>query len=150
MYIWLGDDFNASSGIEAKRECSYQELLVTNAALLVHERRSAPAVAVSSSRDENEARSLEFFQLKSLAIFDDIFEDDSFWSITVLQLAQSESSIYHGLLALSSYHEGSHESFGLRQFNLAIRALLHPPIDSGPVSKEVQVISCLIFFHIEV
>lgn len=111
----------------------------------------SPSFALSTSlpRCESETRSLEFFQLKSLASFNSIFQDD-FWSILVLQLAQSEPSIHYALSALSSFHEGHRETFALRQCNMAIRALTRPQHGSLAVSLEVQAISCLIFFNIEV
>ena len=145
-------------GIESDRSCEYQVLPAANcdtnshnALVIKLKSKFAPNVPPSTPfcKGEYEVRSLEFFQLRSLHVFNDTFPDD-FWNITILQLAQIEPAIQHAVLALSAYHEGEHEIFALNQFNLAIRALLHPSAASQPLSKELQVVSCLIFFNIEV
>jgi hypothetical protein len=99
--------------------------------------------------DQTEARSLEFFHLNSLTEFSSVFKDE-FWTEIVPQMANSEPAIRHGIAALSSYHEGAHETFALKRYNLAIRELTQPQPGISSVPLEVQMISCIIFFNIEV
>ena len=89
------------------------------------------------------------------------FLSDDLWSVRMLQLAHSSSCVRHALVALSAYHErfraggggggsgethqsSSSEAHGLRQYNMAIRALRDDP------TMHLQLVSCTIFVCIEV
>lgn len=84
------------------------------------------------------------------------FFSDTLWNVHVLQLAHSENSIRHALLALSAYHElyingkggAGDGTFALINYNLAIRGILKPGAKPHPLY--VQLISCLIFICVEV
>lgn len=107
----------------------------------------------------DEHRSFGYYQLKALPQFSTIFED-SFWSQTIPQMAHSESSIQHGLAALSSFHETSFAGVtrdqsdegmqrnALKQYNHAIRELSGKSSSTVPI--EIQLTTCLIFVNIEV
>jgi hypothetical protein len=102
-----------------------------------------------------ETRSLQFF-VEQTAVQFGAFLPDDLWSVRMLQLAHSSSCVRHALVALSAYHErfragggethqsSSSEAHGLRQYNMAIRALRDDP------TMHLQLVSCTIFVCIEV
>ena len=104
-----------------------------------------------------ESRSLRFFQERTTLQLGEFFPDN-FWKELVPQVARSEPSVRHALIALSSFHErfvqqqqglgGDESSFGLRQYNSAIRELL----DSRALQRSplVGLLCCLLFTSIEV
>ena len=85
------------------------------------------------------------------------FFPSSFWSKLVPQIAYSEPSIRHALIALSGFHEQfmlrdvSFSSvkfrYGIQQYNLAIRKLLDLHTRQG--SPLVSLLCCLLFISIE-
>lgn len=108
--------------------------------------------------DEHDgSRAFEFFQLKTLEQFQRAFKD-RFWGEIVLQLAHTEPSIIHAVSALSFLHESfvtsqardgpARTRRALRWYNEAIRDLVQPGSRNLPL--EIQAVSCLIFFNIEV
>ncbi|KAL2125992.1 hypothetical protein VTI74DRAFT_2005 [Chaetomium olivicolor] len=109
-----------------------------------------------------ETRSLQFF-VEQTAVQLGTFLPDDLWSVRMLQLAYSSSCVRHALVALSAYHErfragggethqssssssssSSSEVHGLRQYNMAIRALRDDP------TMHLQLASCTIFVCIEI
>ena len=103
-----------------------------------------------------EARSFQFFLERTVQELEGPFQDAP-WARLLVQIAQAEPSINHALFALSGFHEtyrnmrlaGRSESpFALNQYNLAIHALVKAP--NRPASPTIHLVSCLIFFMIEV
>ncbi|CAH0047380.1 unnamed protein product, partial [Clonostachys solani] len=119
---------------------------------------SSPRTSLSvNAPNSGESRYLQFFVEKTLSSFQAFFPDD-LWHTRALQLAQSESSIRHGLVALASYHheylhqQGSGSSeFALSQYNMAIKELTRcSDGTSRHPEPHLQVLSCLIFISIEI
>ena len=115
-----------------------------------------PSLTTSPCHDYNECRFLQHFQERTAIELAGPFRDE-LWLKFVLQVAHQEPSIQHAVFALSGYHENfcnprRNESVepasALRQYNLAIKSLVKP--GTGPSSNFVQLLSCLIFFCIEV
>ncbi|KAJ6780074.1 hypothetical protein PWT90_01003 [Aphanocladium album] len=120
---------------------------------------AAPAAPVSLSNVKysgQEWRSFQYFHektLKQLCIF---FPDD-FWTSYVLKIANTETSIWHSLIALSSYHELFTEQrvprqqvedyFALNQYNFSIKQVLS--IDKSSQSAHIQLASCILFICVE-
>jgi hypothetical protein len=80
-----------------------------------------------------------------------------------MQIACSESTVRHALVALAAWHESfqsdspskqeSSQQFALRQYNLAIRQYLQHIETQGlhePVCLERSLVPCLIFICIQV
>ena len=106
--------------------------------------------------DKQEAHSLQFFDeitLKHLQVF---FSDE-LWSKYLPQVAYTHSSIRHALVALAGYHErytnsslersNNSTALAFRHYSLSIKQLTGNP---GEPSQQIHLISCLIFFCIEV
>ncbi|KAL6693190.1 hypothetical protein J3F84DRAFT_381838 [Trichoderma pleuroticola] len=98
------------------------------------------------------ARSIQFFTEQTIQQLSMFFPDE-FWSTRVLQLAYSESCIWHALVALSTYHEryidrspGGDALFALRHYNLAINSLSSVRHDLSLI----HLVSCIIFICIEI
>lgn len=97
---------------------------------------------------------MQFFMEQTLPQMSTFFPDE-LWSIQVPRLAQSEPSIRHALIALSSYHELFTEhstaspSLALRYYNLAIRNLVRDPGQTIPLLY-THVLSCALFICVEV
>lgn len=123
-------------------------------------RSSSPLASTLTFRNSRcdvscEIRSLQFFVERTMRQLATFFPDDLF-STRVLQVAHLEPSIWHALVALSTYHERFLEHgpgpvpreslFGLRQYNKAIEGLL----SSRPSLPLVRLVSCTIFICIEV
>lgn len=76
----------------------------------------------------------------------------------MLKIANTETSIWHSLIALSSYHElFSQQSmprqrvenyFALNQYNASIQQVLS--IDKTSHSAHIQLASCILFICVEV
>lgn len=91
--------------------------------------------------------------------------DASFWSVTVLQISQSEPAVRYAILAVSSLHEAlgaravtqlpdrpvsrsTTQSFALQQYNKAISRLLAQMSD--PLTKPLaSLLTCVLFVCIE-
>ncbi|CAI6089446.1 unnamed protein product, partial [Clonostachys chloroleuca] len=119
-------------------------------------RNSRPSLSVNAP-NSGESLYLQFFVEKTLLSFQAFFPDE-LWHTRALQLAQSESSIRHGLVALASYHhgyvhqQGSESSeFALSQYNMAIKELTRcADGTSRHPEPHLQVLACLIFISIEI
>ena len=107
-------------------------------------------------QNEHEMRSYQFFHERTLCQIMSLAHND-FWSRLVLQIAHTEPSIRHGIVALSEFHrkflrleEGGHREprFGLWHYNAAIKNLLSA-VDNHE-SLYVRLICSLIFVSIEV
>lgn len=101
-----------------------------------------------------ESRSLLFFRERTVHQLNSFFPNH-FWSDIVPQIAQTEPSVRHALVAFSGFHErfvrGSipvDEHFGFKQYNLAIRQLLE--CRSSQISQLIGLLCCLLFVSIEV
>lgn len=125
--------------------------------------------STSISKCSREQRSFQFFLERTVTQFTTFFPSN-LWTEIVLQVAYCEPSIRHAVFALSAFHEHFLEehgainkgglvedtaegSFALSQYNLAIRKLVDPQSPVSEISlqaKVVNLISCLMFFGIEV
>ncbi|VUC30156.1 unnamed protein product, partial [Clonostachys rosea] len=119
---------------------------------------SSPQASLSiNAPNSGESRYIQFFVEKTLLSFQAFFPDD-LWHTQALQVAQSESCIRHGLVALASYHndylhqQGSERSeFALSQYNMAIKELTRCSDGTSRYPEpHLQVLSCLIFISIEI
>ncbi len=147
-------------GNSTGRACEYRPIPANSPALRIEASRAhtdciiiPPSLEPFATRQE--LRALQFFAEKTIGQFTAFFPDQV-WNPIILQSARSEPGIRHGLLALATYHErflgGSNKEeeslFALSQYNKAIKALLRP--DQCPLSGFISLLSCLIFFCIEV
>lgn len=76
----------------------------------------------------------------------------------MLKIANTETSIWHSLIALSSYHElfseqrvprqQAEDYFALNQYNFSIKQVLS--IDKSSHSAHIQLASCILFICVEV
>lgn len=111
-------------------------------------------IRTTLSNNAQEARSLQFFDEKTLTQLQAFFPDE-LWSKSLPQIAYSHSSVRHALVALSAYHEryvnrqsrDGLEDFTASQYSLAVKALTGHGAES---SWQIHLISCLIFICIEV
>lgn len=110
-------------------------------------------IATTMGSGHQEARSLQFFLEKTMVQFQTYFPD-ILWETCILRRANEDSSIRHGLIALSAYHEQfvyRHQQdnpFALRQYNLAIKGLMGSGLRQP--HPHISLLSCLIFIYIEV
>lgn len=113
-------------------------------------------LGLSIESDPTEARSFQYFQLRTLPSWTEFFKSD-LWSQKVLQLSHSEPAIKHGVLALSTMHERYENTTPIFstdikdsafvQYMLAVKhsnALLKAR-QEGKASLEVVLIACIIF-----
>ncbi|TQV91256.1 Fungal transcriptional regulatory protein [Cordyceps javanica] len=120
---------------------------------------STPSPPVSLSRARysgKEWRSFQYFHEKTLKQLCTFFPDD-FWTSYVLKIANTETSIWHSLIALSSYHElfseqrmprqQTEDYFALNQYNSSIQQVLS--IDKSSESAHIQLASCILFICVE-
>ena len=123
---------------------------------------SGPAVSIS--RCSKELRSFQHFTERTRLELQGAFACE-LWSESLLRLAYFEPAIRHAVVALSSFHELFHQqrqtsdqvrpvshdtSFALTQYNLAIKAITSPRPDLDRPSATVALVSCIVFFSIEV
>ena len=95
---------------------------------------------------------MRFFRERTVCQLNAFF-GSTFWSEVVPRIAYNEPSVRHALIALAGFHErftsGSKDRerscFGLQQYNLAIRTLLH----SNQDLPLVGLLCCLLFISIE-
>lgn len=105
-------------------------------------------------QDPRECRCLQFFLEVTAAQFATFFRDDISIS-TVLQIAQSEPSIRHAMVALSFHHESyarrgldvADANFAAQQYSFAIRELTST---KEQLPTYVHLLSCLLFIWAEV
>ncbi|ATY67178.1 Fungal transcriptional regulatory [Cordyceps militaris] len=94
----------------------------------------SPPVPLSPAQySGQEWRSFQYFHEKTLKQLCTFFPDD-FWTSYVLKIANTETSIWHSLIALSSYHElfsaqrmprrQAEDYFALNQYNSSIQHVL--------------------------
>lgn len=118
----------------------------------------SPPVSLSQVKYSGpEWRSFQYFHEKTLKQLCTFFPDD-FWTSYVLKIANTETSIWHSLIALSSYHELFSEQrmprqqvedyFALNQYNSSIKQVLN--IDKSSKSAHIQLASCILFICVEV
>ncbi|OAA58162.1 Fungal transcriptional regulatory protein [Cordyceps fumosorosea ARSEF 2679] len=102
-----------------------------------------------------EWRSFQYFHEKTLKQLCTFFPND-FWTSYVLKIASTETSIWHSLIALSSYHElfaephrhaEEDDRFALNQYNSSIQQVLC--MDRSSQSAHVQLASCILFICVE-
>ena len=99
-----------------------------------------------------ESQYLQFFMERTVMQLQTFFPDE-LWNNCLPQVAYSESSIRHALVAFSLYHErymqnrNDDATFALTQYNLAIKELTK---DRGSPKPQIQLMSCLIFICIHV
>ena len=136
-----------SIGIDSQVKCDGYEQIPSRTPSLI------PGLSTATSQDPKELRSFQFYQHKTVEQLTTSFTE-SFWSSCILQIAQTETSIQHGIFTLAAVHEtflNSGESekgvsgFALSQYNRSIRSLL-----DNPGSLFIQLVSSLIFMSIEV
>ncbi|OAR00188.1 hypothetical protein LLEC1_07811 [Akanthomyces lecanii] len=117
----------------------------------------SPPVSLSQVKYSGpEWRSFQYFHEKTLKQLCTFFPDD-FWTSYVLKIANTETSIWHSLIALSSYHELFSEQrmprqqvedyFALNQYNSSIKQVLN--IDKSSKSAHIQLASCILFICVE-
>jgi hypothetical protein len=137
-----------SSGTSTGRTCDGYEATANNAT-------QAPPVTqpLKVQADSLEIRSIEFFFERSRTQLAALFHDE-WWHTQILQLAYTEISIRHALVALSMYHEQFTNrqakikvQFATRQQNLAIRKLL---LSNQRSLTHLHPTTCYIFICIEV
>jgi hypothetical protein len=110
----------------------------------------------SISSYPTEARSFQYFQLRTLPSWTEFFSSE-LWSKKVLQLSHTEPAIKHGILALSTMHERYENTAPIFstdikdsafvQYVLAVKhsnALLKAH-QEGKAGLEVVLIACIIF-----
>ncbi|OAA80378.1 Fungal transcriptional regulatory protein [Akanthomyces lecanii RCEF 1005] len=117
----------------------------------------SPPVSLSQVKYSGpEWRSFQYFHEKTLKQLCTFFPDD-FWTSYVLKIANTETSIWHSLIALSSYHELFSEQrmprqqvedyFALNQYNSSIKQVLN--MDKSSKSAHIQLASCILFICVE-
>lgn len=117
----------------------------------------SPPVPLSPAQySGQEWRSFQYFHEKTLKQLCTFFPDD-FWTSYVLKIANTETSIWHSLIALSSYHElfstqrmprrQAEDCFALNQYNSSIQHVLS--MDRSSQSAHVQLASCILFICVE-
>ncbi|ROV98281.1 hypothetical protein VSDG_04425 [Cytospora chrysosperma] len=103
-----------------------------------------------------ETRSFYFFQNVTAPCLSGDF-DSFFWTTYVLQISQSEPTVRHAVLAVSSLHEGftsapcagdTTRSFTLQQYNKAIACLLDQ-MNSHSAKPLASLLTCVLFVCIE-
>ncbi|KAM3554556.1 hypothetical protein MY1884_006069 [Beauveria asiatica] len=117
---------------------------------------SPPATLSHAKYSGQEWRSFQYFHEKTLKQLCTFFPDD-FWTSYVLKIANTETSIWHSLIALSSYHELFSEQrmphqqvedrFALHQYNSSIQQVLSMAKSSQ--SAHIQLASCILFICVE-
>lgn len=148
--IWGG-------GGSPKRDLSTQALHNTFDRI---QKLSVPAPAVSS----DEMSYLEWYKCRTSTKLPGIFVT-SFWKSLVFQAISTEPAVVHAILALGSMHkkemiEGprqdgvgaipdENEEFMLQQYNKAIKHLEYHFSTKNESSKNVALISCVIFINLE-
>ncbi|KAK8146001.1 hypothetical protein G3M48_003732 [Beauveria asiatica] len=117
---------------------------------------SPPATLSHAKYSGQEWRSFQYFHEKTLKQLCTFFPDD-FWTSYVLKIANTETSIWHSLIALSSYHELFSEQrmphqqvedrFALHQYNSSIQQVLS--MEKSSQSAHIQLASCILFICVE-
>ncbi|KAM3476520.1 hypothetical protein MY8738_006891 [Beauveria namnaoensis] len=117
---------------------------------------SPPATLSHAKYSGREWRSFQYFHEKTLKQLCTFFPDD-FWTSYVLKIANTETSIWHSLIALSSYHELFSEQrmprqqveddFALHQYNSSIQQVLS--MEKSSQSAHIQLASCILFICVE-
>lgn len=121
-----------------------------------------PNIGVVGSPKER--RSFHFFQERTAPQLSGFFSGD-FWERLLLQATHHEPSIRHAIIALGSLHErfeqdngfvvqsdanGWTDDFALKNYNLAIKYLMHPLSRNGQQAIDVCLISSVLFACFEV
>lgn len=123
---------------------------------------------LSNAENNREYRCFQFFYERTVPALAG-YCGSEFWSRLVLQVSQHEKSVWHALIALGSLHENfetdnnrfgvdlfrhEQDSFAIREYLAAIRALLGPSNTTvgsvGNVTVDVCLISCILFTCFEV
>ncbi|PWY65709.1 hypothetical protein BO70DRAFT_346232 [Aspergillus heteromorphus CBS 117.55] len=132
--------------------------------------RASPGITGS----EREIRSFQFFYERTVPSLAG-YCGSEFWSRLVLQVSQHEKPVWHAIVALGAKHEtfermpvlsfkhSVHDTFALKEYLMAIRALLGPmdrsSFDSsvqsandtsGTLTVDVCLISCILFICFEI
>ena len=131
---------------------------------IVHWQSNALAIhpiSVDIAGSRKERRAFYFFRDNSAASFRGFFES-SFWDQLVLQASHTEPGIRHAVIALGALHENVQleegtllkseipsDSFALQQCNKAIGHLKRDISSSGLHSKQMLLMSCIIFICFE-
>lgn len=124
-----------------------------------------PWTAITKS--SREMRSLQHFFERTITQFSGPFATP-FWTTELLRTAYYDDGIRHAVIALSSYHEaferrqstrplsngswqtGIREDYGMHHYNSAIQKILRPSAEDGPPARGIYLVSCAMFFFIEV
>jgi hypothetical protein len=139
-------------------------------------RWSPPLIVAPSSGkgDARETRAFQFFYERTIPSLSG-YCGSEFWNRLVLQVSQHEKSVWHALIALGSLHENfendqqvpglwfsrsGYDDFAVREYLLAIRALIGPKkrleqeikgsSPAEPLTVDVYLISCILFACFEV
>ncbi|PCG92800.1 Hypothetical protein PENO1_086820 [Penicillium occitanis (nom. inval.)] len=127
-----------------------------------------PPSTLSYVENNRESRCFQFFYERTVPALAG-YCGSEFWSRLVLQVSQHEKSVWHALIALGSLHENfetdnntfgidflrhEQDSFAIREYLAAIRALLGPSNttfgSAGTVTVDVCLISCILFTCFEI
>ena len=122
---------------------------------------AAHPISVEIAGSRKERRAFYFFRDNSAASFRG-FSESSFWDQLVLQASHTEPGIRHAVIALGALHENVQlkegtvlkseipsDSFALQQCNMAIGHLKRDISSSGLHSKQMLLMSCILFICFE-
>lgn len=121
----------------------------------LHQDVSAPFTSTDA-----EQHAFEYYRARTSSHLAGI-QDHEFWERLILQRAQVDAGVRHAILALASFHEDferdgigsvrSNESFGLKQYNLAIKEQMSLAKNGNQTSIEPEAyLPCIVFVCIEV